>query len=504
MRRLGRPEEGWQTFVLDGPPLDGITQTTDLRVIGLDASLSGMQLEVISAPLVKSTKLELVYPEYLLSNLTRAATETVEFRNGLLIPEGTHVYLVGETGSVLSSVDYVIQSSEQQATEFRVDQVPPSGEEFSQFRIDLGPLRESKVVEVRLIDQFGLSSEQVTRYLVSVQPDEIPLVESKLSGIGNAITTKALLPIRGSVQDDHGLKAVQVDMQASDESKFIVDVAPPEDTELSTDVDLQKLAEEQGFALKEGETLGLQVSASDFFDLDKDAHLGQGQTKQLNVVSDDELLVLLDRKELELRKRLEQIMFELEQLKTSLQQLPTESNAATTSGTTATGMVSSITSQETDEEKERRARMLVLRSQQAVLQGDKSQQELSGVAANVENLRQQLSNNRIDSYDRQRRLREKVFSPLQDLLASEYEELASDLAALQKAAIAGKSTDEALVAEASAAEVLAKLAQIKENMMDIESFNEIIDLVRSLLEDQEKLLNETEEEQRKRILQFLQ
>ena len=93
---------------------------------------------------------------------------------------------------------------------------------------------------------------------------------------------------------------------------------------------------------------------------------------------------------------------------------------------------------------------------------------------------------------------------MQDLLASEYEQLSSDLAALQKAAIAGKSTNQALIAEASAAEVLAKLAQIKENMMDIESFNEIIDLVRSLLEDQEALLNETEEEQRKRILQFLQ
>ncbi|MEC8556677.1 MAG: hypothetical protein VXZ82_16845 [Planctomycetota bacterium] len=504
MRRLGRPEEGWQTFVLDGPPLDGISQTTDLRVIGLDASLIGMQLEVTPSPLVKSTKLELVYPEYLLSNLTRAASETVEFRNGLLIPEGTHVYLVGETGSILSSVDYVIQSSEQQAAELKIDQVPPSGEELSQFRIDLGPLRESKIVELRLIDQYGLSSEQVTRYLLSVQPDEIPLVESKLAGIGNAITTKALLPIRGSVQDDHGLKTVQVDMQASDESKFIVEVAPPEDMELSTDVDLQMLAEEQGFALKEGETLGLQVSASDFFDLDKDVHLGQGQTKQLNIVSDDELLVLLDRKELELRQRIEQIMLELEQLKSSLQQLSTKSNAARMSGRAAVGTVSWAAAQDTDDEEERRARMLVLRSQQAVLQGDKSQQELSGVAANVENLRQQLANNRIDSYDRQQRLREKVHSPLQDLLASEYERLASDLAALQKAAIAGRSTNEALAAESSAAEVLAKLAQIKENMLDIESFNEIIDLVRSLLEDQEKLLNETEEEQRKRILQFLQ
>ena len=40
-------------------------------------------------------------------------------------------------------------------------------------------------------------------------------------------------------------------------------------------------------------------------------------------------------------------------------------------------------------------------------------------------------------------------------------------------------------------------------MQDIEDFNEIIDLVRGLLDDQEKVLSETEKEQRQRILDLL-
>ena len=50
---------------------------------------------------------------------------------------------------------------------------------------------------------------------------------------------------------------------------------------------------------------------------------------------------------------------------------------------------------------------------------------------------------------------------------------------------------------------MIKLEAIKSNMQDIEDFNEIIDLVRGLLDDQEKVLSETEKEQRQRILDLL-
>ena len=79
----------------------------------------------------------------------------------------------------------------------------------------------------------------------------------------------------------------------------------------------------------------------------------------------------------------------------------------------------------------------MFRAQQSVLQGDKSEQELSGVADRIESIRLQLVNNRIDSYDRQARLLDKVFVPLTDLLSNEYETLSQDLSEMQSAAMSG-------------------------------------------------------------------
>ena len=41
-------------------------------------------------------------------------------------------------------------------------------------------------------------------------------------------------------------------------------------------------------------------------------------------------------------------------------------------------------------------------------------------------------------------------------------------------------------------------------MLDLESYNEILDIVRELIEDQEKLLDETKEERKKRVLDLFQ
>jgi hypothetical protein len=115
----------------------------------------------------------------------------------------------------------------------------------------------------------------------------------------------------------------------------------------------------------------------------------------------------------------------------------------------------------------------------------------------------QLINNRIESYDRQQRLQDKVGLPLRSVLANEYEALRRSLAAMQTAALAGGGRESAQVSAQALEAVLLKLEEIKANMQDIEDFNEIIDLVRGLLEDQEKVLGETEQQQRQRILDLL-
>lgn len=506
LRRVGGPRDAWQPFTLDGPPLDGLSQNMHIDIVGLDARLRDLTIEVVEPAVIADMQLACEYPSYLLDSLSvRAQQETLEYRTGIFIPEGTEVTLRGTASGPLSRVDYLLHgATDQQGSEIQ-DEVRSLDCRDATFDIPLGKVAHSQVIEVRLLDQFGLSAEQIPRYVIAVREDTIPEVTAQLDGIGLAITPNAMLPIVGSVTDDHGVQTITADL-AVNESEPLSLPLELEETKLQAIIDLEQLVQQGTAQLAPGATLGIVVSASDYYDLKPQPHVGRGQPVQLSVVTPDQLLVILDRQELELRQRLEQIVAELEQLREVLQTLKNElppTAMRTRSADSARGMIALQQEAMRESRAEQVQRLSGLWAQQSILQADKSQQELSSVAARVDNLRQQLVNNRIDSYDRQERLLSKVGVPLRELLAAEYPVLQRSLADLQSATLAGGGSRAAAESSRALDAVLLKLDTIKSNMQDIEDFNEIIDLVRGLLDDQEKVLSETEQEQRKRILELL-
>ena len=52
-------------------------------------------------------------------------------------------------------------------------------------------------------------------------------------------------------------------------------------------------------------------------------------------------------------------------------------------------------------------------------------------------------------------------------------------------------------------EIIAALTTILNDMIDIQDFNEVIDMVRDLLNNQDKVLEKTKQEQKKRVLDLL-
>lgn len=498
LRRVGSPVDGWQAFTIDGPPMNGITGDLDLDVVGLDARVRDLKLSVVAPAAVAGMKVRCEYPRYLLAGLdsatsSRGDVELLKYRSGLQIPEGTRVTLVGTGSCELSAVEYVSLSAaaREGASEPTIERLETATEAFE---IPLGVMQENQVVEIRLVDSFGLPAELIPRYLLNVLPDTVPDVQSRLAGIGNAITPQAVLPVRGSVLDDNQLASTTAELALGEgiQTTILLDVA---DETLESDIDLAALAEAEKLKPQPGETLSLTITASDYYDLTDTPHSGSSRPTQLSVVTADELLVILDRQELEQRKRMEQIYFELQQLsdlleatKTSIRQVAdAESDAADESSSTAS----------------RNKRMPAIKAQQSLLQADKSQQELTTLSAQIENLRQQLINNRVDSVDRQQRLLEKVRVPLDDLLASDFAQLQRNLQALLSETTKGAGEVEVTQAIAELSKVLLRLGEIRDNMLDMESFNEIIDLVRGLVDEQDMLLEETQAEQRKRILDLL-
>ena len=51
--------------------------------------------------------------------------------------------------------------------------------------------------------------------------------------------------------------------------------------------------------------------------------------------------------------------------------------------------------------------------------------------------------------------------------------------------------------------ILAELEKILQQMLDLETFNELLDIVRQLIKDQERLIDETGKERKKGILEGL-
>ncbi|MCA9125796.1 MAG: hypothetical protein KDB22_01880 [Planctomycetales bacterium] len=510
LRRVGAPREGWQSFTIDGPPLDAIDERMQFDIVGLDARLRDLRINTVDPSAIVSMQLTCAYPSYLIDDASsRPAVESLEFRSGSVIPEGTRVTMQATASCELSSVEFVVYSSTQGSDQ--VPQVQLASVAGQRFSVPLGILTESQVVEVRMFDAFGLPTDQIPRYLIAVQPDTIPEVLSQIEGIGSAITASAMLPVRGNVTDDHALAAVNAEVSLDGGPVVQVPLVLGSQGELQSNIDLLQLSEQGRLNAQPGMTLDLVVSATDRYDLTDQPRLAQGQRLQFSIVTVDELLVILDRQELEQRENLELIMQELTQLRESLSNIQVDLSALNTpvahSGREMPtwAFVGLLTLQEEPEDDAVVRQRAAIRAQQCLLQGDKSQQELASLAAQIEGLRSQLINNRIDSRDRQERLSTKVSIPLRALLQTEYRELQQDLAELMQAT----STEKAGILEsqqamASLDKVLIQLDSIKSNMQDMESFNELVDMVRALVEDQDGLLKATEQKQQQRILELLQ
>jgi hypothetical protein len=123
------------------------------------------------------------------------------------------------------------------------------------------------------------------------------------------------------------------------------------------------------------------------------------------------------------------------------------------------------------------------------------------VGKEIQAIAKELRNNRIDSIDRQQRLEEKIGKPIDDLLAGPFQRLNTQLQQLRKggsdAWMAAGAADQAM---AATDQILAGLAEILKNLVDIQDFNELLEMVRGMVDEQKELLDATKKEQKKRVI----
>ncbi|MFM2011502.1 MAG: hypothetical protein RLZZ396_286 [Planctomycetota bacterium] len=495
-------------FILDGPPLEAINDNLWFSIVGGDARLSNLVLETVDAPLALSTNLDVSYPSYLQrSTKTTWGNERLEFRNGMRLPQGTQVGFWIRANKPIRKID-VMQvsgaSGEDSTKQYTVELDKPALE----FAVPSTVLLGNLFVELRLWDDLGLCSTRVQQYVIAATADKVPEIDFVLEGISTAITENAKLPIRSKIKDDYDLDQTWIESRIDEQETVKTELQVSSQGTGDFDIDLKALKDAGAMTPNVGSVFSLMVAASDFFDVPSSpdapsvAHVGRSTPIQLSVVTEDQFLILLDRREAAMRRRLEQIISELGQLRDLL--ILTNKNNTQTPEPSAEDSSGSAESKETPAQA--RSRILLLRSQQAAAQVAKSEGELNGVLSEISMLVAELINNRIDSNDRRERLGNKIKAPLESLLESKWKPFALQINQLE--GTLAKLTPEELSSQidqgvAKNNEIIASLNAILADMIEIQDLNEIIDRVRGLLDQQSKILDRSKQEQKKSTLDLL-
>ena len=517
MRRLTADKQK-QSFVLDGPPLESVNESLWLSVTGGDARISNLQLTSVDAPLVTQLQINVTYPEYLQrSTKTTWGNETIPYRTGMRLPQGSQLELHLQTNKSVARCDYVIvRAGDTSEKSSLPEQTMAINEKQSKFQMPLGSLDGNLLIELRLWGSDGICSSRIQQFVVSAIKDQPPQVDLVLQGIGTSITENAILPISGKIKDDYDVKDAWIETILDENPLLKTPLSVQSDGKAVSQLDLKAMRDGGQLVAKVGSTLGLNVAAEDYLNLLNEPHVGRASVIQLGVVTPDQLLIMLERRELAMRARLEQIINELSQMRDLLVNMQRASEDSlsipnTSTDTAAEGLTDVDASERTEAEENtpaRRARMQMLRSQQAESQMTKSEGELRGVEREINQINQELINNRIDSIDRRTRLEDKIRKPLLVVLDQTWGPMASDIRAVEKS-YSRSAKSESNVSEllpssiGKSNQIIVALTAILNDMIDIQDFNEVIDMVRGMIDDQSKVLEKTKQEQKKQLLDLL-
>ncbi len=113
IRRLGAATFGWQTFMLDGPPLVDLVGDVSFDIVGGDARLDDYLLQVLDPAVIKSMQLQVTYPPYCwLRAPVCHPPKLLEFRSGYEFQRNS-VVLEGSASGPLKTVQYVVRQTSQ-------------------------------------------------------------------------------------------------------------------------------------------------------------------------------------------------------------------------------------------------------------------------------------------------------------------------------------------------------------------------------------------------------
>jgi hypothetical protein len=515
-KKIGAPRDGYQLYSLDGQPLRGILNDITFDILGGDYRLGPFKLAVVDEPYVVETMLALKYPAYIVDEDSGSWTDrAIPWTGQARLPEGTAVTVLAKSKKELTKV-YALDR-----THKKMNVIAANGNKFS---FEIPSLNEPLNVQFYLCDTDALVAEQP--HTVSIDPikDQPPIVQTRLSGIGTAVTPDVQIPITGSVTDDYGLKRTWIEIEIDDSPAVAEKVTIGAESELDAMIDFKQRRQESGaiYALPVGDQNSVQlvIKSEDKCDLRGSPNVGIGDKYTLDIVAPNQLLMILERLEVGQRQRLEQIYLELVDARKYLTRAKAErlnsqndlvepgdkENRLNEPGDDATeyGGLGAI----------RKHELRLLFAQRAILQVDKSTQEILGSAEAFENIRLQLINNRIDSEDRKIRISDQIIAPLRLIGDKSMRQLKQrvvklelslrDLQISPQDELVSQTADQLSMASIEQLDIaLNQLDLVLAALVKYETQNELLEIVRRMIKTQQDVMERTRKERQRKAFEGL-
>ena len=460
-------------------------------VYGGDDRVTNLRLRVVDRPELVHVQLDCTFPEYL-----QRAPQSFRFVRNARIPVGTKVHVQATASKPLrEALATSLEGDYEQTCSF-----PAAPAEQVEF--DYGVLGGDEMLLIGLQDTYGVSSGEPYRLSLSAAADQVPQVSVHLEGIGSAITPAAEIPVAGLVTDENGLRDVwfeySLDGSAEHTHPFVGAAQQKTVVEVAERLDLRDGllgADGQQVVPVVGQKLTLGVVARDLCDIGPEPREGRSQQFQLEVVSPTDLLLRIERRELAYRQRFEAILDKVVDTRGLLARIEfREEGAAEPTAEEAAS---------TDFQREETLRRLRLSgARQNVTQ---AADEVLNVAEGFAHLHDQVVNNRIDDSELRQRLKQEIANPLKEIAQDKMPPLELQLDSVM-AILAHQ--DEAAVGLRQAIrmtdEILADMQYALERMRELETYNEVVALLRGIMSEQDRLNNQTRKLRKSDLRSLLQ
>ncbi len=475
-RRVSEPmaKFGRDTYRLK---LRNVLEPRRLRAHGGDGSTDWIVMRLVERPDVAQLTLQVTPPNY----ISDSPHTLPPGQGSYYVPAGSTLAIAGRANKNLSAARLLLGHE-------AIGPLTRPASDRRAFRAVIGPdALRSGTYGIDLVDTTrptGLASRRPVRFSIRVVEDQTPTVRARLSGIGDMIVPRAVVPIDCRFTDDHAItdaalawRQPSVESDAAREGRLPFDALAGRFGAERIGPYAYRLAVEP-LELAVGRHLTFHVEATDN-DTVTGPKTGRSTLFSLKVVTEEELRGELLRREQEQRMEFERLLADQQALLVATRAL-----AASVRG----------------------ADEIDVDARRALVATERKQRLAAGrcesIAGQFEQILAEVANNRLEASDGpiHRRLRSRILQPLGALADRDIPAAANGLGAV--GGLADAPADRHATLEATLKRqraIVAAMQRILAAMVKLEGYQEAINLLREIVKEQKQVRRETLEALERRI-----